>query len=180
MRSAVKRFLTVTAAVLILAAAMCACSFGGGSSDGGSGKVDSIPEFHSYDLAGNEVDSSIFANADITVVNIWGTFCGPCVEEMPELAAWDEELPDNVQIVGIVGDVFSQDAAEYKDALDIVSSTGVKYTNIIASGELKDYMKNVSAYPTTLFVDKEGKFVHNPFVGADVGGYKDVVKSLTE
>lgn len=174
-----KKILTIMTTVLIMALLLCACGFGG-SSDGSSDTVASIPEFHSHDLAGNEVDSSIFAKADITVVNIWGTFCGPCVEELPELAAWDEELPDNVQIVGIVGDVFSQDAAEYKDALDIVSDTGVKYTNIIAEGELGDYMKNVTAYPSTLFVDAEGKFVHRPFIGADVGGYKDVVKSLID
>lgn len=38
----------------------------------------------------------------------------------------------------------------------------------------------VRMFPTTLFVDSNGKFVHDPFVGADVGGYKDVIKSLTK
>ena len=41
-------------------------------------------------------------------------------------------------------------------------------------------MNKVRMYPTTLFVDSNGHFLHDPFVGADVGGYKDVVKSLTK
>ena len=169
-----KKHFALILTLIIMTAALCACGFG--SSDG----TDSIPEFTSYDLEGNEVDSSIFANADITVVNIWGTFCGPCIDEMPALAEWDAELPDNVQIVGIVSDVPETSGSEYAAAQKIVADSGVKFTNIIAAGELAEFMKKVRMFPTTLFVDSNGKFVHDPFVGADVGGYKDVIKSLTK
>lgn len=85
-----KKHFALILTMILMTAALCACGFG--SSDG----TDSISEFTSYDLEGNEVDSSVFANADITVVNIWGTFCDPCVDEMPAMAEWDAELPDNV------------------------------------------------------------------------------------
>ena len=161
--------------LLILMAAlsalvMCSCVV--------SNIPDSIPAFTSYDLNGNEADESVFANADITVVNIWGTFCGPCKDEMPDLAEWEKELPDNVQIIGIVCDVPNMEAAEYKAAQEIVAENGIRYTNIIAAGKMADYMNNVAAVPTTLFVDSEGHFLHRPFVGADVGGYKSIVNSL--
>ena len=29
----------------------------------------------------------VFDDADLTVINIWGTFCGPCIQEMPDLGA---------------------------------------------------------------------------------------------
>ncbi|MBQ9075073.1 MAG: hypothetical protein IJY32_03815 [Mogibacterium sp.] len=70
--------------------------------------------------------------------------------------------------------------AEYAAARKIVADSGVKFTNIIAAGELAEFMNKVRMFPTTLFVDSNGKFVHDPFVGADVGGYKDVIKSLTK
>ena len=171
----VKKNFALILTLLLMTAALCACGFGG-SSDG----TDSIPAFSSFDLEGNEVDSSIFENADITVVNVWGTFCDPCIDEMPEMAEWDEELPDNVQIVGIVSDSYEIGDEEYTAAQKIVANADVKYTNVIAAGELKEYMNKVRLFPTTLFVDKNGKFVHDPFVGADVGGYKDVVESLTK
>jgi thiol-disulfide isomerase/thioredoxin len=172
--SAMKKHFALILTLILMTATLCACGFG--VSDG----TDSIPAFSSFDLEGNEVDSSIFENADITVVNVWGTFCDPCKDEMPAMAEWDSELPDNVQIVGIVSDAYGTSSAEYRDAQKIVADSGVKFTNIIAAGELKEYMNKVRVFPTTLFVDKNGRFVHDPFVGADVGGYKDVVKSLTK
>ena len=68
-----------------------------------SAAVQVMPAFKSVDLEGNEIDNSIFANADITVLNFWGTYCGPCINEMPELEAWNKELPDNIQIIGVDG-----------------------------------------------------------------------------
>ena len=51
--------------------------------------------FSTTDLEGNTVTNDIFSQADLTVVNFWGTFCNPCINEMPELAKWNEEMPDN-------------------------------------------------------------------------------------
>ena len=48
------------------------------------------------------VTNDIFSQADLTVVNFWGTFCNPCIDEMPELAKWNEEMPDNVQMLGVI------------------------------------------------------------------------------
>ena len=42
--------------------------------------------FSTTDLEGNTVTNDIFSQADLTVVNFWGTFCNPCINEMPELA----------------------------------------------------------------------------------------------
>lgn len=58
-----------------------------------------MPAFEVTDLEGNPVgeSNSIFENTDITVVNCWGTFCTPCIDEMPELEEWTKEMPDNVQ-----------------------------------------------------------------------------------
>ena len=44
-----------------------------------------MPAFTTKDLDGNEVTEEIFAKKDLTVVNIWGTFCTPCIGEMPAL-----------------------------------------------------------------------------------------------
>ena len=38
--------------------------------------------FSTKDLDGNTVTSEIFENYDVTLVNIWGTFCGPCKAEL--------------------------------------------------------------------------------------------------
>ena len=188
-----KAAIVLLTVLMILSLTACGGGTDGGSSDGGSsdseasddpyseytGLIKEIPEFHSIDLEGNEVDNSIFAQADITVINIWGTFCPPCVGEMPDLAAWDAELPDNVQIIGIVTDVASADAKEYATARKLVSENGIKYTNIIVGDQFTEgLLEYVIGVPTTLFVDSEGKCVADAVVGAYIDRYKSTVEGL--
>lgn len=47
--------------------------------------------FTATDFKGNPVTSEIFAKNKLTMVNIWGTFCGPCIREMPDLARINKE-----------------------------------------------------------------------------------------
>ena len=69
--------------------------------------------FTAKNLDKEDIDSSIFADKDLTVLNVWETFCGPCINEMPELAAWAKEMPENVQIVGLVADISGESDDEH-------------------------------------------------------------------
>lgn len=169
-----KRRIFCLAIVVMMMAAMCACS----SKSSADINVEAFPKFTSIDLEGNEVSSDIFANADVTVVNIWGTYCNPCINEMPELAKWAEEMPDNVQIIGIAADVRDKDSKEYALAQDIVKEAGVKYTNIIENEELDDVVLQIVGVPTTFFVDKEGNVIAEPVTGAYVDTYKERLESV--
>ena len=179
--------------VLAMAVFAGAISFGGDDEeDGGSYAVEeqavgaNIGTFASVDMDGNDVSDSIFADKDVTVINVWATFCGPCIEEMPELAAWTEELPDNVQIVGIVidtppagadgGNDWGGDPDNIELARKICNETGVKYTNVLANGSVMETFEKVQGVPTTFIVDKSGNLICSPFVGADVEGYKKAVE----
>ena len=190
--------LSTVAVIVLYALAMAAFAgaFGGdGEGDSYSYEAEeqqagtNIGSFTSVDIEGNEVSEAIFADKDVTVVNLWATFCGPCIEEMPELAAWADEMPGNVGIVGIVVDTppaddEAGDAAEawggapnnIELAEKICSETGVKYTNILASGSVMKTFENIVAVPTTFIVDRSGNLICPPFVGADVDGYKKAVE----
>ena len=45
---------------------------------------------------GIPVTEEIFTQADLTMVNIWGTFCGPCIREMPDLGELADEYAENI------------------------------------------------------------------------------------
>ena len=46
------------------------------------------------------------------MINVWGTDCGPCIQEMPDLAALHEAYADKgVQVVGLVSDALGMEAA---------------------------------------------------------------------
>lgn len=121
--------------------------------------------FSSKTIFNEDVDQNIFTEADLTMVNIWGTFCGPCIREMPDLGELSQEYEEKgVKIVGIVSDVIE---AEDAQALEIVEATKADYTHIVLSEDLyANYLNKVSVVPTTVFVDREGKQVGSVYAGA--------------
>lgn len=121
--------------------------------------------FNTITHYGSEVTQDIFTEADLTMVNIWGTFCSPCIREMPDLGELADEYADKgVQIVGIVSDVT---AAWNTDVELIIQETGADYTHLMVSQSLwNSYLSNVQAVPTTVFVDSEGKQVGEVYTGS--------------
>lgn len=139
---------------------------------------DSVPSFNTVDLNGKTVTQNIFADRKLTVVNIWGTFCGPCIEELPELGKWAGKLPDNTQIIGIVGDIDGADDKEHLElAQKICDKASVSYTNLIPDKSLHKMLKGVVGYPTTFLVDSDGNIIGDPIVGASPDDYKTAVNN---
>lgn len=131
-----------------------------------------LSSFTAQDLNGNQVDQSILADYQLTMVNIWATFCGPCLSEMPELGEIHAEYADKgVQVVGIVTDVLNQDGSFNEDqiatARDAVSLTGADYLHLLPSTDLVlAKLQYVSAVPETIFVDSQGNQVGESYLGA--------------
>jgi thiol-disulfide isomerase/thioredoxin len=128
-------------------------------------------DFEATDLAGNTVDQSIFSGYALTMVNIWATSCGPCINEMPELGALDRNYAEKgFQIVGIVSDAFYGDSVDTGviNAAEVISEqTGADYLHIVPSEDLLDgFLDEVMYVPTTIFVDETGTQVGEEYVGA--------------
>ena len=146
---------------------------------GKTGAAGTSVSFQTTDLDGNQVDSKeLFARNKITMINIWGTYCGPCIDEMPELEKMSQEYADKgVTIVGLVVDVQGGDDTNLAEAQDIVKKTGVTYQNLRAWEGSGDQL-SAPGTPTTYFVDSEGKLVGEPIVGANVDGYRTSLDEL--
>lgn len=130
-----------------------------------------LSSFSAQDLDGNALDQSILEGHTLTMVNVWATFCTPCISEMPELGELAGEYADKgVQIVGLISDVFNSDGSISDSQLDtareIVSSTGADYTHIVPSSDLYGLLYQITSVPTTFFVDENGAQVGSTYVGA--------------
>ena len=90
---------------------------------------------------------------------------------MPDLGELAEEYEDNLQIIGIVTDVLNQDGS-YSDeqialAKEIITQTGADYLHLLPSKDLIELkLKNVSSFPETFFVDKNGNLVGSSYLGS--------------
>mgnify|MGYP000939580248 CR=1 FL=1 len=131
-----------------------------------------IEAFSTTNLYGQRITQDIFARYDLTMINVFATWCNPCIAEMPVLEKVRKSLPKNVNILGICTDA----AQELALAQDIVRVTKVAYEVLIPDQSLQDnFLAKIDFYPTTVFVDKEGYYVGDPILG--VPQAKDLAKA---
>lgn len=132
-----------------------------------------LGEFSAQDFSGNTVTKDIFADYDLTMVNLWTTTCGYCIEEMPVLNELRKEFQDDgisFNIISVCMDVGNTDEindANLKKAQEIIEKAGVEYPNLIPDSVLLEgRLKGIQAFPESFFVDSEGNVVSEPYVGA--------------
>jgi thiol-disulfide isomerase/thioredoxin len=130
----------------------------------GTGYV--VRPFSASDLNSRIVDNTFFANQRLTMVDVWGTFCGPCIREMPDLAQLPREYPStDFAILGVIVD--TPDAANEATARQLTGSTGVTYPNVIPDRSIMtEMLADVSVVPTTFFVDRTGTVVGEVLTGS--------------
>lgn len=161
-----KKFLS-----LMLAAVLTVCSLSFVSAES---RVDmpvregtgmSIAGFNTTDLDGNPVTDEILQNADVTIINYWATWCGPCRGELPyfgELADYYENTPEaDIQIIGVISE---GGGCTPETAKAMLEQNGCHYLNLRADTVLKNVFKTSQYIPQTLVVDRTGT-VRDHFVG---------------
>ena len=129
-----------------------------------------FPAFEGKDLDGNTVKSSdLFSGNAVTVVNFWFTTCGPCVGELGDLDALNKELSGKGgALIGINAFTLDGNEAAISDAKDVLAQSGATYQNVYfdSGSEAGKFVESIYAYPTTYIVNRSGRIVGDPIVGA--------------
>ena len=145
--------------------------------DGGTDDMDmsmeddssvKFPAFDGMDLDGNPVTSELFKENSVTVVNFWFSTCAPCIAELGELNALNEELKlKGGAVIGINADTIGGDKGMIKDAKKILEKKGAMYQNIYfpVASEAGQLTYSITAFPTTVVVDRNGRIVGEPILG---------------
>jgi thiol-disulfide isomerase/thioredoxin len=158
------------AAALALAGLLAGCS----GSSGGIGVTTGFqvvrytaaqrkaaPTFSGSTLRGDQPISSAIFSGKVGVVNFWGSWCGPCLREQPELEALAKEyVAKPVQFVG-VNTRRDQKAA----ALAFIDQFKVTYPSVFNPDSSIAFSFRVRFMPATFVIDRQGKIAAE-FVGA--------------
>ena len=136
--------------------------------------------FEGTDLEGNTVSQDVFSQSKLTMVNVWATYCNPCLSEMPglgELAA--EYDPAEFQLIGIVSDVMEGEDRSLVERL--IQETGADYPHLLANDSIgQAILSSVSGVPTTFFFDGEGAYLGGVAGSAEKEKWEEIIHGLLE
>ena len=129
---------------------------------------EKFPAFEGKDLDGNPVTSELFKENSVTVVNFWFSACAPCIAELSELDELDQMLQEKGgAVIGINADTIGGDESMIMEAKSILEKKGAKYQNIYfpADSEAGKLTYSITAFPTTVVVDRNGNIVGEAILG---------------
>ena len=136
--------------------------------DSSSGPVT----FEAQTLDGSTLSSDLFSDSRITMVKVWATYCNPCLREMPGLGELASSYDDVME---------GADEKTLKKAEDLVTQTGADYPHLLLNESLYTaLLKEVSAVPTTFFVDQDGQILDTVIGAMEKSGWEETIDALLE
>jgi thiol-disulfide isomerase/thioredoxin len=99
------------------------------------------------------------ASATVRVINVWATWCIPCVAEMPDLQAIDDTFGKELAIIGVSLDDMIPDAKR-SAVLSFLEKQHIAFPNVYYTGkpdDLGDLLRFSGEIPVTIAYDKNGK-----------------------
>lgn len=147
--------------------------------------IATLGAFETEDIFGNAYTQEVFADYDLTLVNVFATWCSPCVEEMPELEKLRQEYAQKGIRLGVIAVVLDAKTAygTDEDALEraktLYERSGAQFPFLRPdAGNLNGRLTGIESIPESFFVDASGNIVSEPYIGANTQkGWAQIVDS---
>ena len=120
-----------------------------------------FPAFRAEDFRGNFFSNEDFSGK-ITVLCIWSTNYEECAEMLRALENLNQNLPPNVQIVGLFGE------REIGAARAFAQKNSPSIPQILANDDFLPLLSKIKFVPTIIFVDAQGNLVGQAVSGAEI------------
>lgn len=153
------------------------------SSEQSTGK-ENLGQFTAQDIQGETYTEEMFQDYDLTMINLFTTWCSPCIREIPDLAKLHQELADQgVNIVGIVLDGVDSSGNIDEEAVEnarlLAEQSGVSYSILLPDEtNLNGRLDNIYSVPETFFVDRDGNIVGESYLGSrSLEDWREIVET---
>lgn len=132
-------------------------------------------------LNGDDITGDDFKGDTLTILNIWATWCSPCVQELPHLQEISEYYADQgVKIVGVMQDGVDNNLAPLDSAIQggktLLADAGAEYTIILPDEVImSEFINKMQFFPTTFFLDAEGNVIETIVGANDAEGWRNKI-----
>lgn len=131
-------------------------------------------DFKLKDLKGNEVSLSNLKGKNV-YLNFWATWCPPCKGEMPDIEKLYEETKDTDLVILAI------DIGEDKNNVEsFVTQNKYNFTVLLDSKNAVANDYNISAIPSSFFINKEGKLISQKTGAMSLKEMREYVKALNK
>lgn len=111
---------------------------------------------------GSEIETIVnsYQGKKAVLINVWATWCAPCVEEFPEIVKLQRAYPEKLKVIFISGD-FPDSRAR---ALAFLKKQDVDWTTYFKTGDDQEFIESVSpnwtgALPFSKVIGIDGEVV---------------------
>ena len=166
-------FSTSLLCLVCLSLLLCGCD-SGNVAPRDSAQGETFPfDFNVTDVTGKQHRLADY-QGKVVVVDIWGTWCPPCREEIPSFIRLQEKYgPQGFQMLGLNYEDGDPQTA-MKSVTDFIAETGINYPCALGTNDIQAQVPNFEGFPTTIFIDKTGK-VRRKAVGLHKYEYLEAV-----
>ena len=141
------RIVTALSLVLVLAG-LGACKTASGPAKG-----EAVPDFVLPRLDGT-VQKLSNHRGSVVLVNMWATWCPPCIEEMPILNGITKQFsPRGLVVLGVAGD------DDPEAVRDFLNQRPLDFEVLLDPGGQIGTQYGITGYPETFLVDREGRLI---------------------
>lgn len=137
-------------------------------------------------LDGDAVTSDDFSGNKLTVMNVWATWCPPCVDELPHLQEMNQAFAEqDVEVIGVLQDGVSELGVRsdktIESAKKLLQEAGADYRVILPDTAIMEtFIAQMQYFPTTLFLDREGNVVETVIGAHDAAEWKEIINGALE
>lgn len=142
------------------------------------GDLSVMPNFKVKNTSGNEITQEILKSKKITMINIWGTFCPPCVEEMPTLQQlYSEYESKGFNLIGVISD----GEINEQEALKILKESNISFINLIPDEKFEnDFVSKTDVVPASIFVNSKGEILETIVGSQSKEDYKKIIEKYIQ
>ena len=141
-------------------------------------------EYETQTIFGEAFSNEDVAKAKVTAYNVWETTCPACLGEMGALEELSKKFPqEEFQLVGVCADLFDKEGNLKQSQLDkaqsLMNDADTTFPHIIPTGEMSLFFRSViPGFPTTFFVDQDGKIIDSTSGSNDLEGWTERVEKV--